>query len=195
LQRRWQDGCRIWPLLARGFGHTLYVVPGGFCTTARWTCQALIHVRAKLHSAYAPHVPKEQTLAAQEAPARIIRWCACRPPSWHATRRRAAARTVSPTSPTGPGPAQGCRRPRAHCAAAPSWPTRPATGWSAPSARCDHPHGAGALFPFGPPADRDHGRLHVRAPDRRLDRPARFAPGVTFVSGAGFPACARKPFA
>ena len=53
MQRRWQDGCRIWPLLARGFGHTLYLVPGAVCTTACWTCQALIHVRAKLHCAYA----------------------------------------------------------------------------------------------------------------------------------------------
>jgi len=52
LQRRWQDGCRIWPLLPRGFGHTLYVVPGAVCTTARWTCQALIPVRVKLPSAY-----------------------------------------------------------------------------------------------------------------------------------------------
>src|SRR3989454_558532 len=47
----------IWPLLARGFGYTLYVVPGDVCTTARWTCQALFHVRAKLHCAYAAYVP------------------------------------------------------------------------------------------------------------------------------------------
>src|SRR5207237_1328078 len=47
----------IWPLLARGFGYTLYVVPGAVCTTAHWTCQALFHVRAKLHCAYAGYVP------------------------------------------------------------------------------------------------------------------------------------------
>src|SRR3984893_7667036 len=123
LQRRWQDGCRIWPLLARGFGHTLYVVPGAVCTTACWTCQALIHVRAKLHSAYAPHVPKEQTLATQEAPARIIRRWARRPSGRDATRARGAARSVRPFGPgaqAGPGPTRGCCQAGDCCAAAPA---------------------------------------------------------------------------
>src|SRR5919201_3123242 len=30
---------------------TLYLVPGAVCTTAHWTCQALIHQRVKLASA------------------------------------------------------------------------------------------------------------------------------------------------
>ncbi len=185
MQRRWQDGCRIWPLLARGFGHTLYVVPGGVCTTACWTCQALIHVRDKLHSAYAPHVPKEQTLAAEEAPTRIIRWWACRPPGGDAACCRAAARPAAGTA--GPGPTYSGRRPGAHYAATPAGSPRPATGRSAAGAGCHHPDGAGSLFPFGPAADRHHGRLHVRDPDRRLDRAAQFAPGVTSSGSRGFP--------
>ncbi len=193
MQRRWQDGCRIWPLLARGFGHTLYVVPGGVCTTARWTCQALIHVRDKLHSASAPYVPKEQTLAAQEAPARIIRWWARRPPRGDAARGRVAARRDARAAGSGPTHRRG--KPGARCTATAAGSPRPAAGGSASGAGCHYPDGASALFPFGPAPDRHHGRTHVRAPDRGLDRPARFAPGVTFVRVAGFPACARKPIA
>ena len=190
MQRRWQDGCRIWPLLARGFGHTLYVVPGAVCTTACWTCQALIHVRDKLHSAYASNVPKEQTLATQEAPARIIRRWACRPPGWDAAAGRVAARrvwTVGPAGAARSGPTHGCGQAGAHCAATPEGSPRPAAGRSAPNPGCRHPDGPGALLPFGLAPDRDHGRLDVRPADRWLDRTARFAPGVTFLRAA------RKP--
>jgi hypothetical protein len=185
LQRRWQDGCRIWPLLARGFGHTLYVVPGAVCTTARWTCQALIHVRAKLHSAYAPHVPKEQTLATQEAPARISRRWASRSPGWHPTRARVAARsvgTVRPGGQAGPGPT--CGQAGATCAAAPARAPRPAAGRPPPNRGCRDSDGPRAVLPFGPAPDRDHGRFDVRPTDRWLDRAAQFAPGVTFLRAA-----------
>jgi hypothetical protein len=190
LQRRWQDGCRIWPLLARGFGHTLYVVPGPVCTTARWTCQALFHVRAKLHSAYAPHVPKEQTLATQKAPARIIGRWARRPPGRHPTRARVDARsvgTVRPGGQAGPGPTHVCAQASATCAAPPARSPRPAAGRPPPNRGCRHSDGARAVLPFGLAADRDHGRFDVRAADRRLDRAAQFAPGVTFLRAA------RKP--
>ena len=181
MQRRWQDGCRIWPLLARGFGYTLYVVPGAFCTTARWTCQALFHVRAKLHWAHALHVPKEQTLAAPQAPARTIRRGTCRP-----ARRVAAGRShaAEPARTAGPGASCGCRQSGASYPPSPTGSSRPAAGRPATGAGCRHPDGPGPLLPLGPAADRDHGRLDVRAPDRRLDRPAQFAPGVTFSRAA-----------
>jgi hypothetical protein len=184
LQRRWQDGCRIWPLLARGFGYTLDVVPGAVCTTARWMCQALFHVRAKLHWAYARHVPKEQTLAAQEASTRIIRWWARRPAGGDAPGRSRAARPVSAADAASPGSTHSVRQPNARYAATPAGSSRAAAGRSAAGAGRHHSDGAGALFPFGPAADRDHGRLDVRAPDRRLDRAAQFAPGVTFLRAA-----------
>src|SRR5207302_5727148 len=174
----------FWPLLARGFGHTLYVVPGAVCTTARWTCQALIHVRDKLHSAYAPNVPKEQTLATQEAPARIVRRWACRPPRWDAARGRAPARRGGRGGPAGAGPTYGCRQAGAGCPATSAGSPRSAAGRPTPNPGRRHPDGPGALLPFGPAADRDHGRFDVRAADRRLDRAARFAPGVTFSRAA-----------
>lgn len=61
MQRRWQDGCRIWPLLARGLG-TLYLVPGAGCTTAYWTCQALIHQHVKLPKTTMARKNKRQQL-------------------------------------------------------------------------------------------------------------------------------------
>ena len=186
MQRRWQDGCRIWPLLARGFGHTLDVVPVRVCTTAGWTCQALFHVRGKLHSAHAPHVPKEQTLAAQEAPARIIRRWACRAAGRYSSGCFAAQPACTARAAV-PGPASGRHQPGAGYPATPAGSARPAAGGAAPTAGCRHSAGAGALFPFGPAADRDHGRAHVRPPDRGIHRPARFAPGVTFFREA------RKP--
>ena len=185
MQRRWQDGCRIWPLLARGFGHTLYVVPGGVCTTACWTCQALIHVRDKLHSAYAPHVPKEQTLAAQEASARIVRRGPCRPPGRHPSGRSQPAWTADRAS--GPGPSTRCRESRAGCPPPPTGSTRAPAGRCAASPGCHHPARAGALLPFGFTTDRDHGRTDVRAPDRRVHRVAWTAPGLRDFGAAGFP--------
>src|SRR6202022_5045482 len=135
----------IWPLLARGFGYILYVVPGAVCTTARWTCQALFHVRAKPHWAYAPHVPKEQTLAAQEAPTRIIRWWARRPPGGDAPGRSRAARPVSAADATSPGSTHTVRQPNARYAATPAGSSRAAAGRSAAGAGPHHPHGAGPL--------------------------------------------------
>jgi hypothetical protein len=183
LQRRWQDGCRIWPLLARGFGHTLDVVPVRGCTTACWTCQALIHIRAKLHSAYARHGPKEPTIAAQKASARTTRRWACRAPRWHPPGFPRPARA------SGPGLAAGRREPAGGYTATSAGPAGPAAGWSAAAAGCRHPAGARALLPFGFAADRDHRRDHVRDPDRGVHRAARFAPGVTFFGAA------RKPIA
>jgi hypothetical protein len=182
LQRRWQDGCRIWPLLARGFGYTLDVVPGAVCTTARWTCQALIHVRAKLHCAYARHGSKEQTLAAPKASARIVRRRACRPPGWRARGGRIAAQ---PARSARPGPPAAC--PNKSGAAASAGSARPAASGSAAAPGRRHPAGAGAILPFGSPADRDHGRVHVRGPDRRVHHPAWFAPGVSFLREARNP--------
>jgi len=176
LQRRWQDGCRIWPLLARGFGYTLYVVPGAVCTTARWTCQGLIHVRDKLLSAYQPHVSKKQALASPEASTWIIRRWAGGPPG-----RYPAGSGFAPACrrPGGPGPSAGDGRWAPRRPATPAGSAQPAAGGSATVAGCHHPARARALFPCGLAPDRDHGRADVRALDRRIHRPARFAPGMT----------------
>jgi hypothetical protein len=186
LQRRWQDGCRIWPLLARGFGYTLDVVPGAVCTTACWTCQALIHVRDKLLSAYERHGQKKQeTIAAQEAPAWIVGRWACRTP-----RRSPSAATFAggPGRPAGPGHPAGGRPAPPGPAAAARCPGS-SVGGSIAVAGCRHPARARALFPLRLAANRHHRRVHVCAADRRVDRAARPAPGVTFSGRA------RKPIA
>ena len=52
---------------------------------------------------------------------------------------------------------------------------------------CGDPARSGAVLPVRSPADRDHSRSDVRAPDRGVDRPSGFAPGVTFLREARNP--------
>jgi hypothetical protein len=182
LQRRWQDGCRIWPLLARGFGHTLDVVPVRGCTTACWTCQALIHVRVKLLRR-TRNGPKEQALAAQETSTWPIRRWTCRPAGWHSADGPFAARTAAAGA-----PAARCQ-PGTAVPAPAAGSTWPAARGTAAAAGCRDPARAGSVFPFRPAQDPQYCGLDVPAPDRRCDRPARFAPGVTFFGEA------RKPIA
>jgi len=130
-----------------------------------------------------PDGAKEQTQPAQKAPTRIVRRRASRPSCRHPaggaidtrrgwTDRRCGAachlRHSRPSAATTRDPRSSGSRPLAH------------------SGRRD-PARSGALLPLGPAPDRDHGRLHVAAADRGVDRAARFAPGVTFSRQA------RKP--
>jgi hypothetical protein len=135
-----------------------------------------------------PDGAKEQTQPAQKAPARIVRRGTSSPPSWHSTD--GAIGTVGACG----GRTGRLRRPtrdlwHAHPSAAPPREPRSAGSGTAAHPGRGHPSRSGALLPVRPPADRDHGRPHVRSPDRGVDRAARFAPGVIFSRSA------RKPIA
>ncbi len=183
MQRRWQDGCRIWPLLARGFGHTLYVVPGAVCTTAHWMCQALIHVRVKLAIRVGRHGSKEQTLATPKAPARWLGGRARRPAGRNSTADAAGTGSAGIVR-AGGAPTQ---RPVARSTTpAPGCP-RPSGDRSPANSGRGHPARSGAVLPVGPPPDRDHRRPDVRAADPGVNCASRPSPGVSFSREARNP--------
>src|SRR5438132_177505 len=161
-------------LAASGTRYMLYpgeFVPQPVGRVKRFSTFALNSTRLK-H----PDGAKEQTQPAQETPARIVRRWAGEPPRRHPTGRAVAARRgwsdrfARPTRNSRhlPPSSAATHHPR-------SPDGRPAAG----AGRRD-PARPGALLPIGPAADRAHGRADVRAIDRRVDRLARFAPGVTF---------------
>src|SRR5207244_10549025 len=129
-----------------------------------------------------------QTLAAQEAPARIVRCGPCRPAGRDAAGCRLA---TQPARTARPGFTRRRCRPGTPSQATTPY-ARPAAGRSAARGGRRHPLGTGALFPLRPAADRDHGRLDVRVADRRLDRPAKSAPGLTVGRVTGFPRVCKK---
>jgi len=168
-------------LAASGTRYMLYpgeFVPQPVGRVKRFSTFALNSTRLK-H----PDGAKEQTQPAQEAPARIVRRWAGGPPRRYPTGRAVAARR---------GWSDRFGRPAHHprhvcpSTAATRHPGSPDGRAAAGAGRC-YPARTGALLPIGPAADRDHGRADVRVADRRVDRLARFAPGVTFSRQA------RKP--
>jgi hypothetical protein len=129
------------------------------------------------------HGTEEQAIAASQAAARIGSRCSGGPPGRDATLGAGPGDAGQRSEPVGrragarpPGPATAPAESRAPVCRAASGRGR------------RHPPGSSPVLPIGPAPDCRDRRFDVRAPDGRLDRPARFAPGVSLGRQARKPA-------